>query len=56
MTVFIIDARYGNPFIEIHKRYFPDDRYPASALVTVAGSAKPEMMVEIKPLAVVSDR
>ena len=45
MTVFIIDARYGERFIEIRKEYFPDGNYPASALITVAGFARPTMMV-----------
>ena len=30
MTVFIIDARYGDRFIEMRKSYFPSG-YPASA-------------------------
>ncbi len=55
MTVFIIDARYGDRFIEIRKEFFPDAKYPASALVTVAGLARPDMMVEIQCVAVVSE-
>jgi len=55
MTVFIIDARYGDRFIEIRKEMFPDGRYPASALITVAGFARPAMMVEIQCVAVVPD-
>ena len=53
MTVFIIDARYGDEFTEIRKGYFPDGNYPGSALITVAGFAQPEMMVEIQGVAVV---
>ena len=53
MTVFIIDARYGDRFIEMRKAYFPDG-YPASALITVAGFARSSMMVEIQCVAVVS--
>jgi len=52
MTVFIIDARYGDRFIEMRKSYFPDG-FPASALITVAGFAKPSMMVEIQCVAVI---
>ena len=52
MTVFIIDARYGDRFVELRRQYFPDG-FPASALITCAGFAKPEMMVEIQPIAVV---
>ena len=53
MTVFIIDARYGDRFVELRKEYFPDGAYPASALITVAGFAQPDMMVEIQAVAVV---
>lgn len=51
MTVFIIDARHGDRFVELRKTYFPDG-FPASALITVAGFAKPSMMVEIQCVAV----
>lgn len=52
MTVYIGDTRHGDRFVEIRKEYFPVD-FPASTLVTVTGFAKPEMMVEITPVAVV---
>lgn len=55
MTVFIIDARYGDRFTEIRKETFPDGNYPASALITVAGFARPNMMVEIQCVAVVPE-
>jgi enamine deaminase RidA (YjgF/YER057c/UK114 family) len=55
MTVFLIDARYGDRFIEIRKEAFPDGQYPASALITVAGFARPTMMLEIQCVAVVPD-
>ena len=55
MTVFLIDARYGDRFIEIRKEVFPDGQYPASALITVAGFARPTMMLEIQCVAVVPD-
>lgn len=54
MTVFITDARYGNEFVEVRKEFFKDD-YPCSALVTVAGLARPEMLVEIQGIAVLDD-
>jgi len=54
MTVYIIDARHGDRFVELRKQYFPD-HFPASTLITVAGFAKPEMMVEITPVAVLGD-
>ncbi|HET6492319.1 MAG TPA: RidA family protein [Burkholderiales bacterium] len=55
MTVFIIDARYGDRFTEIRKEAFSDGNYPASALITVAGFARPNMMVEIQCVAVVPE-
>ena len=53
LTVFIIDSRYGNAFTEQRKEYFPDGNFPGSAMITVAGFAQPEMMVEIQGIAVV---
>ncbi len=55
MTVLITDARHGDRFIEIRKEFYPDGNYPASALITVAGLARPAMMVEIQCVAVVAD-
>ena len=54
MTVFITDARYGDEFKEIRKELFANG-YPASALITVAGLARPEMLVEVQAIAVVDD-
>ncbi|MBV8534432.1 MAG: RidA family protein [Alphaproteobacteria bacterium] len=55
MTVFIIDSRHGDRFVELRRQYFPNG-FPASALITCAGFAKPEMMVEIQPVAVLGER
>lgn len=54
MTVFIIDSRHGDEFTELRKQYFPDG-FPASALITCAGFAHPDMMVEIQGIAVIDD-
>ncbi len=54
MTVFIIDSRYGNLFTETRGEYFPDG-FPASAMITCAGFAQPEMMVEIQGIAVIDE-
>ena len=54
MTVFILDSRHGDRFVEIRKEYFPEG-FPASALITVAGFARPDMMVEIQGVAVVPE-
>lgn len=55
MTVFISDARYGERFVEIRKEIFPSGDYPASALITAAGFARPNMMIEIQCVAVVPE-
>jgi 2-iminobutanoate/2-iminopropanoate deaminase len=52
MTVFITDVRFGNEFTEIRKEFFADN-YPGSALITVVGLARPEMLVEVQGIAVV---
>jgi enamine deaminase RidA (YjgF/YER057c/UK114 family) len=51
MTVFITDARFGDRFTELRKEIFGDN-FPASALITVAGLARPEMLVEVQGVAV----
>lgn len=51
MTVFITDARLGDRFTELRREIFGDN-FPASALITVAGLARPEMLVEVQGIAV----
>ena len=46
MTVFLIDARYTTRMTELRVEIFSKD-FPASAAITVAGFAQPEMMIEI---------
>jgi 2-iminobutanoate/2-iminopropanoate deaminase len=53
MTVFITDARYGDRFTELRKEIFGDE-FPASALITVAGLARPDMLVEVQGIAVIA--
>jgi 2-iminobutanoate/2-iminopropanoate deaminase len=53
MTVYLIDARYGDRFVAIRKEFFPDGRFPCSALLTISGFARPGMMIEIQGVAVV---
>lgn len=53
MTVYIGDTRFGDPFVEIRKQYFEPGRYPSSALITVVGFARPDILIEIKATAVV---
>jgi 2-iminobutanoate/2-iminopropanoate deaminase len=52
MTVFMTDPRFGDQFTQIRKEFFADN-YPGSALITVAGLARPEMLVEIQGIAVI---
>jgi enamine deaminase RidA (YjgF/YER057c/UK114 family) len=52
MTVFLTDARYGDRFTELRKEIFRDN-FPASALITVTGLARPEMLVEVQGIAVI---
>lgn len=51
MTVFITDARLGDRFTQLRREIFGDD-FPASALITVAGLARPGMLVEVQGVAV----
>lgn len=53
MTVYITDVRYGDQFVAIRKEIF-GDAFPASALITCTGFAKPTMLVEVVPIAVVA--
>src|SRR3979490_2311054 len=53
MTVFITDARLGDRFTQLRCEIFGDN-YPASALITVAGLARPEMLVEVQGIAVIA--
>jgi 2-iminobutanoate/2-iminopropanoate deaminase len=53
MTVFLIDARYTTRMTELRTEIFGRD-FPASAAITVAGFAQPEMMIEIQAVAVVA--
>jgi 2-iminobutanoate/2-iminopropanoate deaminase len=44
-------ARLGDRFTALRKEIFSDN-FPASALITVAGLARPEMLVEVQGVAV----
>lgn len=52
MTVFIKDPRHGDAFVGIRKETFASGKFPASALITVAHFARPEIMIEIQAIAV----
>jgi 2-iminobutanoate/2-iminopropanoate deaminase len=53
MTVFITDARYGDQFTQLRKEIFGDN-FPASALITVAGLARAELLVEVQGVAIIA--
>ena len=52
MTVFLIDARYTTRIAEVRTEIFGKD-FPASAAITVAGFAQPEIMIEVQCVAAV---
>ena len=52
MTVFITDPRYGDRFTQLRREIFGDN-FPASALITCAGLARPELLVEVQGIAVI---
>ena len=52
MTVFLIDARFTTRMTEIRSEIFKGD-FPASAAITVAGFADPNMMIEIQGIAAI---
>jgi 2-iminobutanoate/2-iminopropanoate deaminase len=53
MTVFLIDARLTTRMTELRREIFGKD-FPASAAITVAGFAQPQMMIEIQAVAVIA--
>ena len=53
MTVFITDARYGDRFVQLPREILRDN-FPASALITVAALARPELLVEVQGVAVIA--
>jgi enamine deaminase RidA (YjgF/YER057c/UK114 family) len=55
MTVFITDVRYGDQLTQIRKDIFKEC-FPGSALITVAGLARPGLLLEIQGMAVVGGK
>ena len=53
MTVYVSEARYSKRFTDLRREYYSKD-FPASALITAAGFALPEIMLEIVATAVVA--
>jgi enamine deaminase RidA (YjgF/YER057c/UK114 family) len=55
MTVFINDVRLGDQFVKIRQEVFKEC-FPASALITVTGFARPGLMVEVQGIAVIGSK
>ena len=55
MTVFITDVRLGDQFVKIRQEVFKEC-FPASALITVTGFARPGLMVEVQGVAVIGSK
>ena len=55
MTVFIVDVRHGDEFVKIRKQYFPEGK-PASAMITVARLAHPDLLIEIQAVGVIDEK
>lgn len=52
MTVFISDVRDGVHFPDIRREFFPDGKFPGSALIAVAG-LQSQALIEVQAVAVV---
>ncbi len=55
MTVFITDVRLGDRLTQIRKEIFKEC-FPASALISVSGLARPGLLIEIQGVAVVGGK
>jgi 2-iminobutanoate/2-iminopropanoate deaminase len=55
MTVFITDVRNGDRLTELRKEIF-GSCFPASALITVTGLARPGLQIEIQGVAVIGGK
>ena len=55
MTVFITDVRLGDQFVKIRQEVFKEC-FPASALITVTGLARPGLLVEVQGIAVAGSK
>jgi enamine deaminase RidA (YjgF/YER057c/UK114 family) len=55
MTVFINDNAMGDRFVKIRQEVFKEC-FPASALITATGFARPGLLVEVQGIAVIGGR
>ena len=56
MTVFIKEPRHGDRFVELRRHFFPDGKFPGSALITVSNCARPGIEIEIQGIGVVGSK
>ena len=56
MTVFIKEPRHGDRFVELRRQFFPDGKFPGSALITVSNFARPGIEIEIQGIGVIGDK
>ena len=56
MTVFIKEPRYGDRFVDLRRHFFPDGKFPGSALITVSNFARPGIEIEIQGIGVIGDK
>jgi enamine deaminase RidA (YjgF/YER057c/UK114 family) len=56
MTVFIKEPRHGDRFVEMRRQFFPDGKFPGSALITVSNFARPGIEIEIQAIGVIGDK
>jgi enamine deaminase RidA (YjgF/YER057c/UK114 family) len=56
MTVFIKEPRHGDRFVELRRQFFPDGKFPGSALITVTNFARPGIEIEIQGIGVIGGR
>ncbi len=54
MTIFLTDVANNTRFVELRKEFFDDPDYPASTLITAAALNRPELLVEINAIAVIT--
>ena len=54
MTIFLTDVTNNTRFVELRKEFFDDPEYPASTLITAAALNRPELLVEINAIAVIT--
>ena len=56
MTVFVKEPRYGDRFVEMRRQFFPDGKFPGSALITVTNFARPGIEIEIQGIGVIGGK